>query len=319
VASRRSGVLSSALIGAFAIALAITVLVGWTIIFTQYYILAIDTQVAELGVGYWLILAGGCVFLALVIAALVLFLVANIRQALYVRRQNTFVDSVTHELKSPLASLKLALDTMQLRELTAEQRTEFVAMMVKDVDRLQEFIEHVLEAGRLEHDQRKILWEPVSVAETVDRVVSIIHKRYDLSEDAIDVVLSLSDRSEAIYSDPMALDIILLNLLDNAIKYGGSEQRVAISVVEGEDKNLVITVRDHGIGIPKKQLKKIFRRFHRVHSPDAGTVQGTGLGLYVVRFLVQRLGGKVNAASDGVQQGSVFRVQIPLRQGFATK
>lgn len=314
MANRRPPLLFPILVGSFAIALAITVLVGWSIIFTKYYIVATDNDVAELGAGYWVILAGGCVFLALVIAALVLFLVANIRQSLYVRRQDTFIDSVTHELKTPLASIRLALDTMALRELRPAQQARFLGMMDQDVDRLQAFIEHVLEAGRLEHGRRQFVSEPVSVVTIVERVLSVIGKRHRLSEGDIEVKLALTEASESMYSDPMALDIILHNLIDNAIKYSHGKPEVVVCVRD-DGEVLEMVVSDQGAGIPAKQLKKVFRRFHRVQADGQRQVPGTGLGLYVVKFLVGRLGGKIEAHSDGLDCGSTFRVELPIQQG----
>ncbi len=315
MATRRQPLLFPILVGSFAIAFAITVLVGWSIIFSKYYVVATDNQVADLGVGYWVLLAGGCVFLALVIAALVLFLVSNIRQALYVRRQDTFVDSVTHELKSPLASLRLALDTMEMRELTPAHRARFLSMMDRDVDRLQAFIEHVLEAGRLEHGRRQFVSEPVSVPAIVDQVLDVLRKRHDLPDAAISLDMQLTEQCESMFTDPMALDIIVLNLIDNAIKYSHGKPEVTLSLREEPGPQLVIEVADKGAGIPEDQLKKVFRRFHRVEGEGVRHVPGTGLGLYVVRFLVQHLGGKIDAHSDGVGHGALFRVRLPIKQG----
>jgi signal transduction histidine kinase len=315
LANRRQPLLFPILVGSFAIAFAITVLVGWSIIFTKYYIVATDNQVADLGAGYWVLLAGGCVFLALVIAALILFLVANIRQSLYVRRQDTFVDSVTHELKSPLASLRVALDTMNMRELTPAQQDRFLSMMDRDVDRLQAFIDHVLEAGRLEHGRRQFVSEPVSVPAIVDQVLDVLRKRHDLPAGAIELDMKLSQRSESMLTDPMALDIILLNLVDNAVKYSHGSPVILVSLWEEEPSQLVIEVTDHGAGIPEGQLKKVFRRFHRVQVDGQRKVPGTGLGLYVVRFLVQHLGGKIDARSEGLGEGATFRVRLPIKMG----
>ena len=144
------------LIGVLAILFTIGVLVGWNIIFTSYYVLATRTHsIPDLGVGYWLILSVGSTFLVAIVVTLLLLLIGNVRQTLYVNRQKTFIDNVTHELKSPLASLQVSLETMEQRDVSPELRAKFLGMMKKDVSRLSTFIDHVLHAGRIEHGDRK--------------------------------------------------------------------------------------------------------------------------------------------------------------------
>jgi len=153
---RRRGLGGPIVFGTLAIAFTITILVAWNIMFTRYFVLATETRVSELGVGYWMILSIGDVFLVGVATILVLFLIGNVRQRLYIRRQETFLDSVTHELKSPLASLRLSLDTFARRETDAELTGKLLGMMRGDVGRLERFVENLLEAGRIEHGEHRV-------------------------------------------------------------------------------------------------------------------------------------------------------------------
>jgi len=260
-------------------------------------------------------LSAGCLALVLIIATLVLFLVTNIRQALYVRRQDSFIDSVTHELKSPLASISLCLETMETREVPAEMHTRFIQMMKRDVDRLRDFIEHILEAGRLEHNEREVEEEPTILAELVNRCMDQVKKRHVLNSDTIQLVWRISSPDSPIFTDPTALEIVLLNLLDNAIKYSKHKDEIDVSLTILEDADwLTFEVRDKGIGLSKKHLKKVFNRFHRVERPDKPKVKGTGLGLYVVSSLVRRLGGQIIAESEGEDLGSTFKAKLPLHR-----
>lgn len=301
------------IIGILAILLTLAVTVGWNVIFTSYYSLATEARMmSDLGVGYWLVLSIGDVFLALILTALVLFLVSSVRQTLYVRRQKTFIDSVTHELKSPLASLRLCLDTMEVRELTPPMRARFIQMMKDDVSRLQAFIEHVLEAGRIEHNERDLEFEPTLVPELVNRCIKQVVQRHHVSADRIAVEMTLTNAETPIISDPIALDIIVTNLLDNAIKYSPPNSPIRLRICDTAGR-LQIEVKDQGIGIPRPKLKSIFRRFYRIRRKEVADVRGTGLGLYVVHSLVRRLSGRIVAESEGDQRGSTFRVDLPFQ------
>ncbi len=307
----RYKLLAPTLTGILAIVMTIGVTVGWNIIFTKYYTLSTRaTGVSELGSGYWFLLSLGDVFLVMIITVLVVSLVRNVRQVRYVRRQDTFIDSVTHELKSPLASLRLCLDTMATRELTPEMGDKLVGMMKDDVDRLQAFIEHVLDAGRLEHKERELEYVPTMLPELAERCMRQIQQRHQLAGDRFELVLEMSRAEEPMVTDAMALEIILLNLLDNAVKYSAGDVWVRLTLIDRDD-TLLIEVKDSGIGMPGNKLKRIFTRFYRIQRSGPSRVTGTGLGLYVVASLVKRLGGRISASSEGENLGSTFRVELP--------
>jgi signal transduction histidine kinase len=297
--------------GTLSVLSTIAVIVAWNLIFTRYYTLASKTTVSDLGVGYWLILSIGDTFLMLVVAFLVVVLVAHVRQMLYSRRQDTFLDSVTHELKSPIASIKLSLDTLALRNPAPELQVGFHQMMRADLDRLELYIEHLLEAGRLEHGERSLNLTAVELAPLVQRCVDQISQRHQLGPEVMRLNVQLSPERAVFVTDVVALETIILNLLDNAIKYSPDTPRVTLSM-QSDRNGLHLAVQDNGLGIPKESLKRVFDRFYRVEHPLHRLARGTGLGLYVVRTLVQRLGGCIRVKSDGTGEGSRFEVDLPL-------
>lgn len=299
-------------LGALAILFTIAVLVGWNIGFTSYYVLATRTRaMPDLGAGYWVIVSFGSLFLVLVVVAILLLLIGNVRQTLYVHQQNAFVDNVTHELKTPLASLSLSLETIEKRELSPEMHARFVSMMKKDVDRLRSFIEHVLDAGRLEQGQRDLREEPTNLVPLINECAARIRERHELADDEISVDLP-GGAPQPVVIDRTAMETITLNLLDNAVKYSRRPARVTLSLQAGSQR-LVLTVRDQGMGIPRSELKKVFRRFYRIEGMRKAA-RGTGLGLYVVSALVRRMAGRVVARSEGTDKGSEFVVDLPYRQ-----
>ncbi len=303
------------LLGALSILLTIAVIVGWNVMFTKYYALRQQTQLSGLGTGFWLILSIGDLFLAIVLAVLVTFLVSNIRKELLVARQNTFIDSVTHELKSPIASLKLALETLSVREVPVEVQRRFVANMREDVGRLQRFVEAILEAGRLEHGTREMAFEPVDPVALAHACVERAQQQHLLDAGKIRLVSAIEGPC-TLLADPVALETVLLNLLDNAIKYSFDDVSVEVHLEQAYGY-LGIRVTDHGVGIPANKLKKIFRRFYRLQHPGTHRVRGTGLGLYLAAMLVERLGGRIWATSDGLGSGSTFHVTLPTAPPLA--
>lgn len=296
-------------VGTLAIACTFAVLVASNIVFTRHYLLVGEMEsVPQLGAGYWLLLAAVDVALAAVIAALVSFVVSNARAILQMRRQDSFIDGVTHELKSPLASLRLALDTLDRRNVPDDVRARFMSQMSSDVDRLQLFIEHILEAGRLQNRERHFEVEPTDLRDLADRCIEQIRRRHGLDGGVISVAWDLPEGTTTV-TDPVAVEIALLNLLDNAVKYSEGAPRVRLAVSR-DGGRYVFAVDDQGVGLPKQELKRVFNRFYRVAS--TGRVRGTGLGLSVSRGLIRGLGGDITAHSDGPGTGSTFTLELPV-------
>ena len=287
------------IISTVTVLLTVALLVGWTLVIVQNMSLRGNT---------WL-LVGGIAFFIVIMSVLVMFSVFLVREILEVRRQQTFIDSVTHELKSPLASIKLCLDTLARSELSHEQREKLRQMMLGDVDRLSIFVDDILEASQLSHGRRTQSWSVVSVPALVQRCVDTVRRRYNLDDSAIAVEM---DADISLPTDPTALETIIKNLLDNAVKYSGSPPRIALTVHKVDGGQLELAVSDQGIGIAKAHLKRIFKRFYRVPDEEVYARSGTGLGLYVVAALVRNLGGRIEARSTGTHRGTCMLVRLPL-------
>ncbi len=304
---RRLTLKTPILYGTVAVLFLTAVLIASNIVFTRHYLLVSETEgVPGLGHAYWWLLAMVDLLLAGAIAIMVLFVVANARQILLMRRQDSFVDGVTHELKSPLASLRLGLDTLQRPSVPTEVRDTLLGQMRGDVDRLQLFIEHILEAGRLQNGERTLEREPTDVPEVIARCVSQVERRYDVV-DVIEVE-DLLGADRMLFTDPVALEVAVLNLLDNAVKYSATPARVHVELAR-VGGSVRVSVRDEGIGLARAELKLVFNRFYRV--AQSRRIRGTGLGLFVSRGLIRQLGGDIKAVSDGPGHGCMFELTLP--------
>jgi signal transduction histidine kinase len=285
------------------VVLAIALIVGWVLVISQ------NLSLTREALQNTLLLIAGIVSLVFIGSVMVMFSVFLVREILEVRRQNSFIDSVTHELKSPLASLKLCLETLPREELTAEQREELRGMMLDDVERLSLFIDDILEASRLAHGQGGHLLSEVLLSEMAGRCAEAVLHRHKAPPEAITVRVPAG---LTLHTDATALELILKNLLDNAVKYSEPPIRVELSARLRDEKTALIEVRDQGIGISKQHLKRVFERFYRVPSESVHQRRGTGLGLYVVLALVRSLGGRIEAHSEGPGHGASMRVHLPL-------
>lgn len=287
--------------GVVTVPITVALLVGWTVL--------LGTRIAQQGVAgdIWLLVLGAIAFTA-IIAILVLFTYFLAREIREVRRQDTFIDSVTHELKSPLASLKLCVETLGRDNLGAEQRTKLRHMMLHDVDRLAAFIDDVLQSSRLAHEAATINLSDVALAELVRTCAATVASRHRLTDEAFHFDI---DEALVVTTDAVALEIVIKNLLDNAAKYSKDPVDVRVSARVESGGRLVLEVKDNGIGIAKKQLGRVFERFYRVDDEAVRRRRGTGLGLFVVSALVRNLDGKVSAHSDGPGCGTTMRVMLP--------
>jgi len=292
--------------GAVTVPLSVFLLVGWTT-FTARNI----AESGEVASNVWLLVLG-VISLVVIMSVLVMFSIFLAREILEVRRQDGFIDSVTHELKTPLASIKLCLQTLERDGIPADMRAKLQKMMYEDVDRLATFIDDVLQASRLSHgDEVGMAVEDVGLAAFAERCAEVVGARHRLLAGAISVEI---DPAMIVSTDAAALDIVLRNLLDNAVKYSSGVPRVAVFAALSKDgERVTIEVKDHGIGIARQNLKRIFHRFYRVPDEPVRARKGTGLGLFVVSALVRNLGGQVSAQSEGVGFGSTMRVVLPRR------
>ena len=290
--------------GVATVALSIALLVGWVLVIVRNVEL---TQ--RVWANSWL-MGGGIVSFAVIMAVLILFSVFLTREIRSSQRQVRFIDSVTHELKSPLASLRLCVETLTRRELKPEQRREMLRMMLDDIDRLGAFIDDILEASRIRHGRGDLTVSHVELDGLVSRAVRHVEHRYGLDEGEVDVALEPADLSLA--TEPTSLEVVLRNLLDNAVKYSDRPARVRMTAhKDATSGRISFKVVDQGIGIPAEHLRQVFDRFYRVPSEDVSTRRGTGLGLYVASALVRNLGGRLDVHSDGRGKGTTMSFELP--------
>jgi signal transduction histidine kinase len=257
------------------------------------------------------VLVLGIVFFALIITGLILntiFLVREIRRS---EQHDAFLNSVTHELKTPIASIKLYLETLKSRDVSPEKRAEFYDVMLSDSNRLLHTVEQVLAAGRAGEKKRQMNVENVDVSSVLYRAAEIVRSRYNLNDN----ILRITDPPGElmVLGDEADLTTIFVNLLDNAVKYSGDDRKISVRVKTRALNNKIdIFIRDNGLGIPQNELKRIFKRFYRVPNAAAKETKGTGLGLAIVRTIVKKHGGKISVDSKGEGRGTTFVVQLPL-------
>jgi two-component system, OmpR family, sensor histidine kinase SenX3 len=234
-----------------------------------------------------------------------IFLVREIRRN---EQHDQFINAVTHELKTPVASIRLYLQTLQRRTLDESKQQEFYEVMLADADRLTHTIEQVLQAGRMKAVQKSLNRERLDFGELVEECVTIARLRHHLPEGSIEVTRIPAP----VVGDAEELKTAVSNLLDNAIKYSKTEVHVLAEVVRLDESNVAVRVRDQGVGISSDELKRIFKRFYRIPGIVAKKVKGMGLGLYIVRSAAEKHGGRAFAESEGPGHGSTFTIQLPL-------
>lgn len=254
---------------------------------------------------YWTLLSIGTTFIVLLVVGVVMYLALSVKAINLNRRQSNFVDSVTHELKSPIASLKLYLQTLTRRQVSPEEQAEFHRFMLEEVERLDRLINHVLDAGRLEAD-RVGGEENVPLAPLLRECAAMACLRYHAPPDSVRV----HAESCTVRGRPIDVDMIFRNLLDNAVKYAGVPPQVEVAARLERDE-AVIRVSDNGRGIPLKQRWKVFGRFVRLGSELERDKPGAGLGLYIVRTQVRHLRGSIRVLDRPGGPGALFEVRLP--------
>jgi signal transduction histidine kinase len=295
--NRRSGTIATFItLGVLLTGLAITLNIGWIVL-------------NKARVAYMIL---GIIFFALLVAGVVLNTIFLVREVRRNERQDSFLNAVTHELKTPIASIRLYLETLEKRSLDEAQRRKFYSIMRADSDRLLATVEQVLKAGQLGQKARHLNKATLELEPMVAECVKITCERYHLTGNAVELVPvpgHVRLRVEGIAED---LRTAILNLLDNAVKYSPTHVRVRVRLAITNYTNVAITITDEGIGISEAELKHIFKRFYRIPGRYAVKVKGTGLGLFLVRTIAKQHGGSVTAASKGLNQGTTMTLTLPL-------
>jgi len=250
----------------------------------------------------------GIIFFGVIIAGVVvntIFLVREIRRN---EQQDSFLNAVTHELKTPIASIRLYLETLQSRGIDEAQRRDFYRIMLEDADRLLATVEQVLKAGEARQGSHQKHWQEVNFTAIVEETAELARVRHNLPPQILR--FGVEPRGDLlVMGKPEELRTAVFNLFDNAIKYSGPEKDIVVDLAPTDRDTIVLSVRDRGIGIPRPELKRIFSRFYRV--PNTAKVKGTGLGLFIVRAVARRYGGDAYAESEGEGRGSTFTISLP--------
>ena len=295
---RRRKVLFVGLLGALLIVVALALNIGWIVVNWR--------------TGLWLL--AGIISFAVLIAGLVLNTAFLIREIRTTEQHNAVIHAVTHELKTPLASIRLYLQTLHQRDVDPARRKEFLETMLADSARLQSTIDQVLLAGKTGTATRVANPIDIDLAEVVGECVTSAGRRHHLIDGEVEVIDRLPDGEDAVVmGDREELQAAVTNLIDNAIKYSGERVRVAVELVKFGARGVAINVRDQGMGITRDELKRIFRRFYRIPGALTARVRGTGLGLSIVRAVARRHGGRAYAESEGTGKGSRFTLELPLK------
>ncbi len=265
------------------------------------------------GVLFWTLFLIGSLLLVSILAVVIAYITLTVQAFKLNQRQSNFIDSVTHELKSPIASLKLYLQTMSRRSVDESQQRDFHRIMLDDVERLDALINHLLDVAKIDRGNPLEGEESFRLDELLRQCAHASCMRYRLGSERVQI------RSEpiTITSQLVQVEILFRNLIDNALKYGGSPPEVLVTIEslarDGKDNHVLVSITDNGAGIPAEMRRKIFGRFVRLGSELERSTPGTGLGLHLVRTISKAIGANIRIRGrkeiDGVQ-GTVFEVTL---------
>lgn len=259
------------------------------------------------------LLIAGLILFPLIITGVILNTIFLVREIRRNEQHEHFINAVTHELKTPIASVKLHLQTLQQRPVDESTRQEFYQVMVDDCDRLLGTVEQVLRAGRLRTQQGRGGFRAIDLVALTDECLALAQTRYRLTPGELTYkTVFPNGRHPHVLGDEEDLKAVVMNLIDNAIKYSGDTVNVSVELAQNDSRAATIRVSDRGVGIPVWEQGQIFKRFYRVPGALTTRIKGAGLGLFIVRAVVARHGGTVFADSEGVGLGSTFTVQLPV-------
>jgi two-component system sensor histidine kinase SenX3 len=311
IASRRKTIAFFLVLGISLVALAVALDVGWIILNWRQSVM----------------LFLGVIVFATIILGMILNTTFLVREIRLNEQHGSFINAVTHELKTPITSIRLYLETLQRRDVEEEQRQKFYQLMLDDTDRLLGTVEQVLKAGQVGYKRGEPYRAHMDLGNLAAECMELARTRHHLSPGALrfssangqpaaaananDAQLAKPLAEFPVLGDPEELRTAISNVLDNAIKYSGGNIDVAVSLEAPDEKHVLLRVRDRGVGIPPDQLKRVFKRFHRVRRRSTSKVKGTGLGLFIVRSIARAHGGRVFAESEGDNQGTTVTLELP--------
>jgi signal transduction histidine kinase len=257
----------------------------------------------------------GTILFMVIIAGMVIYTIFLVREIRRNEQHDSFINAVTHELKTPVASIRLYLETLQSRDLDDAKRREFYQIMLEDSDRLLHTIEQVLRAGATGSILRRSARSRLDLAQIARECVELARTRFHLGPDALEYVERTPHA--IVLGDGEELKAAVWNLIDNAVKYSPAAVKVRVELEELPQQRVAIRVTDQGVGISPAELKRIFKRFYRIPASVAVRTKGTGLGLFIVRSVARKHGGRAFAESAGQGRGSTFTLLLPAAPASA--
>ena len=295
ITGRRRSVIFFTVLGICLVALALTLNISWIVLNWRRGVLAVL----------------GVIFFVLLIAGMVLNTIFLVREIRRNEQHDSFINAVTHELKTPVASIRLYLQTLQTRELDEGKRREFYRIMLEDSDRLLQTIDQVLRAGSSGSRFRRIARSRVDLGEIARECVELARTRFHLDADALAYEQRVNGERPLVLGDSEELKAAVWNLIDNAVKYSPADIMIRVTLEDVDGEKLAVRVSDRGVGISRAELKRIFRRFYRIPASVALRTKGSGLGLFIVRSVARKHGGRAFAESEGSGRGSTFTLLLP--------
>lgn len=295
ITRRRGAIAFFITLGVLLVGLAVTLNIGWIVLHERTVAFIIF----------------GVILFSLLIAGVVLNTVFLVREINRNERQDTFLNAVTHELKTPIASIRLYLETLQRRPVEETQRQEFYKIMLADSDRLLVTVEQVLKAGQLGQRHRQQSRTAIDLGSLVTDCIAITLNRYHLTPDSI--VLEPTPGAIRLHTLGIAEDLrtAVLNILDNAVKYSPEGVHIRCALAIDRYTWVSLTITDTGVGLAPEQFKRIFKRFYRVQGRSVSKIKGTGLGLFLVRTIARQHEGTATATSPGPNQGTTITLTLP--------
>ena len=256
----------------------------------------------------------GAIFFVIIIIGVVLNTIFLVREIRRNEQHDAFLNAVTHELKTPVASIRLYLETLQSRQVDDGKRKEFYKIMLADTDRLHGTIEQVLRAGSAAKPGGKLNASRIDLSVLAQECLALARTRHHLAPECLNYAQKCpSGESTTVIGDMDELKAAVSNLLDNAIKYSGNQVRVLLELARPTERHIAVRVKDQGVGIEPSELKHIFKRFYRIPGAVATRVKGTGLGLFIVQSVAKKHGGRVFAESEGSGRGATFTLELTVK------
>jgi two-component system, OmpR family, sensor histidine kinase SenX3 len=299
ISGRQRKAITFTVLGVCLVAAAVTLNISWLVINWREGIIVIF---------------GSIFFLVIITLGVIntIFLVREIRRN---EQHDSFINAVTHELKTPIASIRLYLQTLQSRELDEAKRQDFYRIMLEDSDRLLHTVDQVLRAGATGSILRRSAKVRLDLGQIARECVELARTRFHLGPEALQY-FEHTDNA-IVLGDSEELKAAVWNLLDNAVKYSQDTVKIRVELEELHDNKVAVRVTDSGVGISPAELKRIFKRFYRIPPTVAVRTKGSGLGLFIVRSIAKKHGGKAYAQSAGQGQGSTFTLQLPAAPASA--